>query len=78
MYGERDFDPAKLVGKSRRNSVGQDEFVVAYLVFGRFAEDEDDDGFNDTRWVDLEDLLQNLDGANSSRSRTTSRRSSSA
>jgi hypothetical protein len=65
VNGQRDFDPANLVGKAKRNEVGEDEFVVSYLVFGRFAEDEDDEGFKDTRWVDLEDLLQNepnLDG----------------
>ena len=63
VHGQRDFDTSKLVGKRKRNKVSEEEFVVAYLVFGRFAEDEDDDGFKDTRWVDLEDLLQNLDGA---------------
>ena len=30
------------------------------MVFGRFAEDDDDTGFKDTRWVDLEDLVANL------------------
>ena len=63
VNGQRDFDPAKLVGKAKRNEIGEEDFVVSYLVFGRFAEDEDDEGFKDTRWVDLEDLLQNLDGA---------------
>ena len=62
VYGERDFDPAKLVGKGRRNKVNEEDFAVSYLVFGRFAEDEEEDGFKDTRWVDLEDLLQNLEG----------------
>ena len=59
VHGQRDFDPARLVGKSRRNQVSGDDFVVSYLVFGRFAEDDDDEGFKDMRWVDLEDLLQN-------------------
>ena len=62
VNGQRDIDPSKLVGKAKRNEVGEDDFVVSYLVFGRFAEDEHDEGFKDTRWVDLEDLLQNLDG----------------
>jgi hypothetical protein len=32
----------------------------SYLVFGRFEEDDDDDGFRDTQWVDLDDLMTNL------------------
>ena len=62
VNGQRDIDPSKLVGKAKRNEVSEEDFVVSYLVFGRFAEDEDDEGFKDIRWVDLEDLLQNLDG----------------
>ena len=61
VYGQRDCDPSKLVGKKRRNELADDDVVLAYLILGRFAEDEDDEGFNDTRWVDLEDLVANLD-----------------
>ena len=61
VYGQRDFDPAQLIGKRRRNEVSSDDFTISYLLLGRFAEDEGDDGFLDTRWVDVEDLMANLD-----------------
>jgi hypothetical protein len=61
VHGVRDFDAGKLVGKEKRNQVHEEEFMLSYLVLGTFAEDEVEVGFPDTRWVALEDLLQNLD-----------------
>ena len=32
---------------------------IAYLIYGRFAEDEHEPGFNDKRWVVLQELVEN-------------------
>ena len=60
VHAVRDFDPGLLKGKAARNAVASDDFVLSYLVFGRFAEDDADAGFKDVQWVDLDDLMTNL------------------
>ena len=61
VYGVRDIDSARLTGKKRRNTVLSAEYTISYLLLGRFAEDDEEQGFWDTRWVDLVDLVANLD-----------------
>ena len=61
VLGQREVDPSKLVGKKRRNAVADEDRAVSYLVRATFCEDKDDDGFVDVRWVDLDDLVENLD-----------------
>ena len=34
---------------------------MGYIVRGRFAEDVEEDGFGDTRWVELEELVDKID-----------------
>jgi len=60
VHGQRDFDPARLVGSKRRNSVAAADIVEAYLIYGEFRAHERDSGFKDIRWVDLTDLVSNL------------------
>ena len=57
IHGQRDFDPGQLTAKKRRNAVDDADFEDAYLVHGDFGEDADDDGYKDTRWVLLSDIL---------------------
>jgi hypothetical protein len=57
IHGQRDFDPGQLTAKKRRNAVDDADFEDAYLVHGDFGEDEHDEGFKDTRWVLLSDIL---------------------
>ena len=58
VYGHRDCNPLALKGKRKRNELPEDEHEPSYLIFGTFAEDDEgDEGFKDTRWVDLDDLL---------------------
>ena len=56
IHGQRDVDPGQLAAKKRRN-VDDADFEDAYLVHGDFGEDADDDGYKDTRWVLLSDIL---------------------
>ena len=44
------------VGKKRRNELAAAETSLCYLTRGKFGEDQNDDGFIDTRWVELEEL----------------------
>ena len=62
VYGQRDVDPASLVGAKRRNPLAAGEKNESYLVYGEFAESETDAGFKDVRWVELTDLLNIEDG----------------
>ena len=57
VHGQRDVDPAVLVGAKRRNKLSASDTTVGYLVYGEFGEHERDVGFKDTRWVELTDLL---------------------
>ena len=57
VHGQRDVDPACLVGAKRRNKLSASDTNVSYLVYGEFGEHEHDAGFRDTRWVELTDLL---------------------
>ena len=57
VHGQRDFDPAQLVGAKRRNQHVDKESNISYLVYGDFGENERDAGFKDTRWVELTDLM---------------------
>ena len=57
VHGQRDVDPACLVGAKRRNKLSASDTNVSYLIYGEFGEDERDVGFKDTRWVELTDLL---------------------
>ena len=56
IHGQRDVDPGQLTAKKRRN-VDDADFEDAYLVHGDFVEDADDEGYKDTRWVLLSDIL---------------------
>ena len=56
IHGQRDVDPGQLAAKKRRN-VDDADFEDAYLVHGDFVEDADDEGYKDTRWVLLSDIL---------------------
>ena len=47
------------VGKKRRNELAAAETSLCYLTRGKFGEDQNDDGFIDTRWVELEELYDN-------------------
>jgi hypothetical protein len=57
IHGQRDVDPGQLTAKKRRNAVDDADYEDAYLVHGDFGEDSDDDGYKDTRWVLLSDIL---------------------
>ena len=57
ICGQRDIDPAVLVGAKRRNKLSDAEMNTSYLVHGEFGETKQDAGFKDFRWVELTDLL---------------------
>ena len=57
IHGQRDVDPGQLTAKKRRNAIDDADYEDAYLVHGDFGEDADDDGYKDTRWVLLSDIL---------------------
>ena len=57
IHGQRDVDPGQLTAKKRRNAIDDADYEDAYLVHGDFGEDSDDDGYKDTRWVLLSDIL---------------------
>jgi len=57
IHGQRDVDPGQLTAKKRRNAVDDADYEDSYLVHGDFGEDSDDDGYKDTRWVLLSDIL---------------------
>ncbi len=59
VIGMRFADPERLVGKKRRNELAAAETSLCYLTRGKFGEDQNDDGFIDTRWVGLEWLYNN-------------------
>ena len=50
VIGMRFADPERLVGKKRRNELAAAETSLCYLTRGKFGEDQNDDGFIDTRW----------------------------
>ena len=64
-------DPERLVarcfGKKRRNELAAAETTLCYLTRGKFGEDQNDDGFIDTRWVELEELYDNCGKQNLNR-----------
>jgi len=57
IHGQRDVDPGQLTAKKRRNAIDDADYEDAYLVHGDFCEYADDDGYKDTRWVLLSDIL---------------------
>ena len=57
IHRQRDADPGQFAAKKRRNAVDDADFEDAYLVHGDFVEDADDEGYKDTRWVLLSDIL---------------------
>lgn len=57
IHGQRDVDPGQLTAKKRRNAIDDADYEDAYLVHGDFGEDAEDDGYKDTRWVLLSDIL---------------------
>ena len=59
VIGMRFADPERLVGKKRRNELAAAETSLCYLTRGKFGEAQNDDGFIDTRWVELEELYDN-------------------
>jgi hypothetical protein len=61
VHGQRDVDTTLLVGKKRRNKLDEGAYEEWYLVYGLFCEDDSDDGFWDTRWVAVADLMANED-----------------
>ena len=56
VIGMRFADPERLVGKKRRNELAAAETSLCYLTRGKFGEDQNDDGFIDTRWAELVEL----------------------
>ena len=58
-FGQRYLDEKRMPTRARRNDVPHDAYTIAYLVQGKFGEDEDDEGLTDIRWVDVEDLVDN-------------------
>ena len=67
VIGMRFADPEWLVGKKRRNELAAAETSLCYLTRGKFGEDQNDDGFIDTRWVELEELYDNCGKQNLNR-----------
>ena len=61
LLGVRQCDPMKMDDVQRRNGLGEDDISFSYLVFGNFVVNENDNGFHDTRWIDLEELLGAVD-----------------
>ena len=67
VIGMRFADPERLVGKKRRNELAAAETSLCYLTRGKFGEDQNDDGFIDTRWAELEELYDNCGKQNLNR-----------
>ena len=58
ILARRGIDPTRLTVRERRNEVDVSDLNSAaeFLVFGHFAEDEEDEGFKATRWLPAEDV----------------------
>jgi hypothetical protein len=61
IEGQRFADPDKLSGYKRRNKLANADRTLQYLAHGDFGEDADDNGITDTRWVEYDELLDNID-----------------
>jgi hypothetical protein len=63
VYGVSCCDLAALSSVQRRNEVDEKNFSWSYEIYGKFGVSEDDNGYDDTRWVSLAELLKNVDDA---------------
>ena len=61
ILGQRLADPDALQGGKKRKALATESICLGYIVRGRFAEDVEEDGFGDTRWVELEELVDKID-----------------
>ena len=61
VYGVSRCDISKLNAVMRRNELEKNDEEWSYEVYGRFANSEEDNGYDDTRKVKLSELLKNLD-----------------
>ena len=60
VHGQRDVDPALLMGARRRNKLAASNTNVSYLVYGEFEEHERDAGFKDNQLDSLDHRLDSL------------------
>ena len=51
ILGQRFADPDALQGGKKRKALATESICLMYIVRGRFAEDVQEDGFGDARWV---------------------------
>ena len=59
LCDRRACDPVSMSAVERRNELP--EYDVSYCVYGSFREGDGDEGFRDTRWLNLNDLLSAFD-----------------
>ena len=61
IEGQRFCDPAEMEGHELRNALKTADRTLCYLVYGVFGEYPEDKGTSDKRWVEHEELLDNID-----------------
>ena len=63
IEGQRFCDPAEMQGHKLRNALQNADRTLCYLAYGDFGEYEGDKGTSDQRWVEHDELLDNIDSA---------------
>ena len=63
IEGQRFCDPAEMAGDKLRNELANSDRTLCYLAHGDFGEYEGDKGISDKRWVEYDELLDNIDSA---------------
>ena len=63
IEGQRFCDPAEMEGHKLRNALTNSDRTLCYLAYGDFGEYEGDKGISDKRWLEYDELLDNIDSA---------------
>ena len=61
IEGQRFCDPAEMEGHKLRNALTNADRTLCYLAYGDFGEYDGDKGTSDKRWVEYDELLDNID-----------------
>ena len=61
LEGQRFCDPAEMEGHKLRNPLQNADRTLCYLAYGDFGEYDGDKGTSDKRWVEYDELLDNID-----------------
>ena len=61
IEGQRFCDPAEMEGHKLRNPLQNADRTLCYLAYGDFGEYDGDKGTSDKRWVEYDELLDNID-----------------